>query len=86
MTHQHALDKVNGDGERTLRSLMSSPWIQLAVIAFGLGVSYANLHAEMAASKLELQVEISVMRSDLHTMKVLACRSYPNDSVCAVVP
>lgn len=51
-------------------------------VAFSVGVAWANLHAELALSKLELQTEIAVMRSDLHTMKVLACRSYPNDSIC----
>lgn len=83
MTRRDALDRVNGDEVSAFETVTRSPWIQLAVIAFGVGVAWSNLHAELAQTKLELRTEIAVMRTDLHTMRVLACRSYPHDSVCA---
>ena len=84
MTQQEALERVNREPRpsQTIHDLLSSPWIHLAAIAFSVGVAWTNLHAEFAQTKLELQAEISVMKTDIHTMRVLACRSYPHDSVC----
>lgn len=70
----------------SLRELFDSGPIRVALMAFCVGVAWADLHAEIRENKLETDARFAIMATDLHALKVLACRSYPNDSVCAVGP
>lgn len=69
-----------------LKDLFDSGPIKVALIAFAIGVAWADLHAEIRDNKIEADARFAVMATDLHVLKVLACKSYPHDSVCAPTP
>ena len=75
------------DGPRmndVLKQVADSPWVKFALIAFTIGVAWSDLHAQIRENKMEADARFAVMASDIHVLKVLACKSYPKDSECAV--
>lgn len=88
MTPREALDRVNGAPPISdiLSQLFDSGPIRIALTAFFIGMAWSDLHSEIRENKMESDTRFAVMASDLHALKVLACRAYPNDSVCAVAP
>ncbi len=88
MTPSEAIARVNDDHRSTqaLQELIGSPWIRLAFTGFFVGVAWSDLHATIRENKMEADTRFAVMATDLHVLKVLGCKAYPNDSVCAVTP
>jgi len=83
VTPHDALARINADPSSTaLTELVRSPWIRVAITAFFIGVAWSDLHATIRENKMASDSRFAVMATDLHVLKVLACRSYPHDSVC----
>lgn len=66
-----------------LKALLDSGPVRVALMAFLIGVAWANINAQVTQTKLEEDAQLAMIRTDIHAMKVLLCRDTPHDSMCS---
>ena len=64
------------------KTVVESPWVKLAMTMFFIGVAWSDLKAGQREDQLRNDAKFAMMASDIHVLKVLACKSNPHDSVC----
>ena len=70
---------------------MSTHALQIVLLVFAVGVSYAQLRSEMdkKADRIEVQAakaEVQAMANDIKTIKLIVCSQKGADSYCASRP
>lgn len=69
------------DPVKHLSTIVTATW-KLVLMAFAIGMAWAQLSAQIHDNKLEADARFATMATDVHVLKVLACRQTPHDSVC----